>query len=407
MTTAPPIPDHDPKAVALATLTKTFGARLHLPDPAALYATLGAMAANWMSGDPVWLLLVGPPSSGKTELVCSLAKLPHVRFAGLLTEAALLSGTSTKERAKDAKGGLLREVGTFGVLLMKDFTSTLAQNRDTRAQALAALREVYDGHWSRPVGTEGGKVLHWAGKLGMVAGCTPAIDAHHAVLSELGDRFIFYRLPPTDAAKQGTAALDLDDDGQMRAELVAAVTAFFATVQPPAKPPKLKDAELRRMVALATLAARCRSAVERDGRTRELLFVPEAEPPARLAKALWRLLEGITSIGVDRATAWQVVTKTALDCMPSRRRIALEALGALEEPTTTDVAEKADQPTPTIRLALEDLTAHHLVKRLPQGRGKPDRWRLTEQAQTWWQAGGVYEMYRRDGETGTRPEAAR
>jgi hypothetical protein len=386
VTAAPALPDHDPQATALAALVKTFRDRLHLPDLGALYATLGAVAANWMRGDPIWLLLVGPPSSGKTELVGALAKLPHTRFAALLTEAALLSGTSTKERAKGAKGGLLREIDAFGILLMKDFTSTLAQNRDTRAQTLSALREIYDGHWSRPVGTEGGKVLHWSGKVGLVAGVTPAIDAHHAVLSELGDRFIFYRLPPTDAARQGKAALDLDDDGQMRAELAAAVAEFFAAVKPPDKPPKLQGAEQARMIALATLAARCRSAVERDGRTRELLFVPEAEPPARLAKALWRLLEGVSAIGVDRQTAWQVVTKTALDCMPSRRRIVLEILVDETEPTTTEVAERSDQPTPTVRLALEDLTAHRLAARKPQGRGKADRWRLTGQARSWWEA---------------------
>jgi hypothetical protein len=137
VTAAPALPDHDPQAAALAALVKTFRDRLHLPDLGALYATLGAVAGNWMRGDPVWLLLVGPPSSGKTELVGALGKLPHVHWAALLTEAALLSGTASKERAKDAKGGLLREVGSFGVLLMKDFTSTLAQNRDTRAQALS------------------------------------------------------------------------------------------------------------------------------------------------------------------------------------------------------------------------------------------------------------------------------
>lgn len=386
MTAVPALPDHDPQAAALAALIKMFQDQLHLPDLGALYATLGVVASNWMRGDPVWLLLVGPPSSGKTELVGALGKLPHVHWAALFTEAALLSGTATKERAKDAKGGLLREIGPFGILLVKDFTSTLAQNRDTRAQALAALREIFDGHWSRPVGTEGGKVLHWAGKVGLVAGVTPAIDAHHAVLSELGDRFVFYRLPPTDATKQGEAALDLDDDGQMRAELVAAVAEFFTAVKPPDKPPKLRGPERARMVALATLAARCRSAVERDGRTRELLFVPEAEPPARLAKALWRLLEGISAIGVDRETAWQVVTKTALDCMPSRRRIVLQLLVDGEDLTTTQVAERADQPTPTVRLALEDLTAHRLAVRKPQGQGRADRWCLIEQARGWWEA---------------------
>jgi hypothetical protein len=50
------------------------------------------------------------------------------------------------------------------------------------------------------------------------------------------------------------------------------------------------------------------------------------------------------------------------------------------------VAEQADQPTPTVRLALEDLTAHRLAVRMPQGPGKADRWALTDQARSWWQA---------------------
>ena len=36
-------------------------------------------------------------------------------------------------------------------------------NRDTRAEVLAALREVYDGRWSRNVGTDGGRTLDWTG----------------------------------------------------------------------------------------------------------------------------------------------------------------------------------------------------------------------------------------------------
>jgi hypothetical protein len=373
--------DNDPEELVQAV--KVFTSRLHLPSPDPLYATLGAVAANRMRGDPVWLLQVGPPSSGKTELVGSLAKLRDVRFAALLTEAALLSGTAKKERAADATGGLLRQVGKAGILVMKDFTSTLAQQRDTRAAALAALREVYDGHWSRPVGSEGGRVLHWSGKLGLVAGCTPAIDAHHAVLSSLGDRFVLYRLPATDPAKQGAMALDRDDDDAMRAELADAVAALFAAVTLPAMPPKLAGAERDRMVAVATLAARCRSAVPRDGYKQEIQYVPEAEPPARLARTLWRLLEGMSVLGVPRPDAWRVAVKVALDCMPSGRRAALDALATGGEQTTKKVALAAWQPTNTIRRALEDLAAHGIADREAEGPGKPDHWRLSDRAQPW------------------------
>ena len=48
----------------LGETVAVFRRWLYLPDPTALYAVLGAVAANRLAGDPVWLLLVGPPGSG-------------------------------------------------------------------------------------------------------------------------------------------------------------------------------------------------------------------------------------------------------------------------------------------------------------------------------------------------------
>ena len=104
----------------------------------------------------MWTQLVGPPGCGKTETFNSLSGLPDIHHAATLTEAALLSGTPKKERDAGAKGGLLRQVGPFGLLLVKDFTSVLSMARDSRTSVLAALREVYDGSWTRHVGTGGG-----------------------------------------------------------------------------------------------------------------------------------------------------------------------------------------------------------------------------------------------------------
>ena len=185
-----------------------------------------ARAANRMDGDPVWLMVVGPPSGGKTESIIAIATLPDVRLGATLTEAALLSGTPKKQSV--GKGGLLREIGAFGILVLKDFTSILSMNRDQRGQLLAALREIFDGSWTRHVGADGGRTLEWSGKLGLIAGCTAAIDSHHAVMSVMGERFLLYRLPRIDPAKQAERALA--NAGQvrvMRKELAVAVRQLF------------------------------------------------------------------------------------------------------------------------------------------------------------------------------------
>jgi hypothetical protein len=68
---------------------------LYLPDVEPIYAALGAAAANYLPGAPVWLVLVGPPASGKTEILHALGRLPDVYQAATLTKASL--GSSRDE----------------------------------------------------------------------------------------------------------------------------------------------------------------------------------------------------------------------------------------------------------------------------------------------------------------------
>jgi hypothetical protein len=91
------------------------------------------------------------------------------------------------------------QIGDFGILVMKDFGSILSMRPDAKAEVLAALREVYDGAWTRHLGTEGGRTLHWEGKVGLIFGSTGVIDAHHSVISGMGDRFLLNRMKPDPA----------------------------------------------------------------------------------------------------------------------------------------------------------------------------------------------------------------
>jgi hypothetical protein len=375
-------------APALVDGLARFRRWMHMPDPGALLVVLATVAANRSAGDPVWTLIVGPPGGGKTEVIGSITGLPDVHPAATITEAALLSGTPKKERDASAKGGLLRQIDKFGILVCKDFGSVLSMHREARAAVLAALREVYDGAWTRHLGTGGGTTLHWEGKVGLVAGCTPSIDSHHAVMGAMGERFITYRLPPVDADAQAGRALEhVGRENEMRQELAAAAASILDatnSVQLGAAP---TSDERERLIRIATLAVRCRSAVERDSYSREIELIPEAEAPGRMALVLLRLRNALLAIGLDDATAWRLIAKCALDSMPAIRRSVLELLVSATSPSSTsDIGRCIGYPTTTTRRALEDLAGHGIVNRTSTGQGQADIWTASPWATDRWSA---------------------
>lgn len=374
----------------IGEVVATFQKWLYLGDTGPVLVVLATIAANLMPGDPLWLMLVGASSGGKTEILNASSRLAHVHLAATLTEAALLSGTPKRDKAKTAKGGLLREIGAFGILLLKDFTSILSMKHEARAALLAALREIFDGSWSRHVGADGGRELAWEGKLGLVACCTTTIDTYHAVTAAMGERFLLYRLPEIEPQEQARRALkNAGHERDLRQDLMTAVGGLFAGIEIPDELPEIPDDDNEQLIALATLAARARSAVERDGRTRDIELIPDPEAPARLAQALRRLYSGLRLIGVLPGQTWDLVFKVGLDCMPKLRRSVFQYL--IDHPgwsSTTAVATDVGYPTQTARRSLEDLAVHHLVLRKVGGKGKPDSWQLSDLAKRWYSGAG-------------------
>jgi len=357
---------------------------LFMPDTGALEVLLGAAAANHLPGDPVWLLLVGPPGYGKTELLNSLTKAPDIYHVAVLTEASLLSGTPRRE-AQGSKGGLLRQIGEFGILLVKDFGGILSLTRESRGPILAALREVYDGAWTRYVGSDGGRMLTWQGKAGLIGGATPSIDQHYAVMAALGERFSYFRLEEGEEANKAQAALiQAGHEAEVRSEMAKLVAGLLTNIDFSAQQPEISIAERDKLVALATFTTRCRSIVERDtSQTKEIQLIPGVESPTRLVKVLAQLLRGLQIVGVTKERAWELVTKVALDSMPAlRQRIILAMLRADKEFENTELATILGYPTVTIRRTLEDITCYAIVKRESQGAGKSDIWSLTQWART-------------------------
>ncbi len=199
-TPMPGIQDRDSSAApvtpcSLADLHTTFRRWLGVDyDLDAVNAVVATAAAERLAGDPLWLLLVSGSGNAKTETVQALSGAGAIVTSTITSDGALLSASPRRERTKDATGGLLRSIGSRGVLVIKDVTSILSMNRDSRGTVLAALREIHDGRWERNVGTDGGRTLSWAGRLAIVGAVTTAWDRAHDVVAAMGDRFVVLRM---------------------------------------------------------------------------------------------------------------------------------------------------------------------------------------------------------------------
>jgi len=324
-------------------------------DLSVLDAVLCAAAVAQLEGDPAWLLVVSGSGAAKTETVAPLAAAGAHVTSTISSEGALLSGTSRKERSKDATGGLLRKIGDTGVLVIKDVTSVLSMNRDARGAVLAALREVYDGRWERNLGSDGGQSLTWTGRLVAIGAVTTAWDRAHEVIASMGDRFVLIRMDSTTgrAASGRQAIANTGDETIMRAELGDAAAGVLAGVDTTVDL-TLTTEESELILALADIVTLGRTGVEHDYRG-DVIDAHAPEMPTRFAKQLTQLLRGGLALGMDREHLLRIVARCAADSMPPLRLAALVDLLDHPHSTTAAVRKSIDKPRATVDRTLQAL----------------------------------------------------
>jgi len=371
---------------------------LHFPNPDPLYVVLSAIAGNMVKGDPVWLMLVGPSSCGKTEILRMVSDLPRIYDISDLTgPASLLSGVGKKDIEKGATGGLLRQVGSRGILVLEDFTSSImSMPQDRRNEILTAFRALFNGKWGRDIGTGGGRRLEWEGKIGMLAGGTSEIDRLHRQAAALGERWVFYRYESSDGKAQARSAIRRKNPQKQRQEIREWIVHFFETLEirwpcEPKCPKKHEhleemdrrtptDSESQRIISMATLVAAGRSSVSRAYRTHEVEFIDEPENPSRLSASLSQIYAGMEIIGLDATERWPLIQKLAFDSMPKSRAKAISLLWSKGTRLSPDQigAQMGGLSKSTVKRLVEDLEILGVVH--CNGRGKSKEVRLSKKS---------------------------
>lgn len=323
-------------------------------DTDALDAVLATVAVERLGGDPLWLLLISGSGNAKTETVQALDGVGAIITSTISSAGALLSATPKRERTQQATGGLLRKIEPRGVLVVKDVTSILSMPGESRAEVLAALREVYDGRWSRNVGTDGGLTLEWAGRAALVGAVTTAWDKAHASIASMGDRFVLVRMDSTTGRlTAGRKAIgNTGSENTMRTELAEAVAGVLAGMT--AEAVAVTDEETDILLRAADLVTLARTGVEYDYRG-DVIDAHAPEMPTRFAKQLAQVVRGGVALGMGRGEALRLAIRCARDSMPPLRLAIVDDLVKHPHSSTAEIRKRLGKPRATVDRQLQAL----------------------------------------------------
>lgn len=348
-----------PKVPNFTALVKSFRKVLHLEQNQldALAVCCAVVASVGSRGTPLWLFLVGPPGSGKSEMLLAFSQLTdHCLFLSRLTSEAFISGFSGEDRS-------IMAYLANRALVIKDFTSVKAMSQEKQVDLFGLLRDAYDGEVSKPFGTDVGIRAYKDCWFPMLAGVTHVIHADNQ--SAYGERFLKFELldDDHDVTKQTRASMAKAANDAKSSEpdhtLKNAIIAFFSQRKfDRNKLPKVMGTRYEAKIeALAHIVAITRTSVERKGNN--FAYRPTPENPGRLGSQFVKMSQHLCWV-LDKKhmddDIYRIIRKTATDTVVSWSLEIIRCL--IKNPnglTMSELSQQMHVAVDTIRPPLETL----------------------------------------------------
>lgn len=335
-----------------------------------------------------WLLIVGNPSSFKTAGVLPLRGLDIAYFLDNLTENSFLSGYVSDEDRKNGKGKngpkpqLLHELDGK-VLVIKDLTTLFSGKDEKVKKILGELQSIFDGCYRKATGTVG--VLEADSLFNLVACITPtAIKQHQRYMSEIGSRFLMFRLPALTSPQREEGFERVWDEEQQETRwgsLKQLVSTLFTELKdtPPSLEPETPN-QRSELNDLSLLLARGRGVLvtervtdinEADRESASYCIVDtQIEEPFRALYQLRTLARGLALIhGRNHVTdhELELLRRVVFSTIEPNRAKLLGLFSAHQRVTRELCAEALDRSPTRIVQLLEALEKLDLVVQEKQG----------------------------------------
>lgn len=305
---------------------------------------------------PVWIILAGPPSVGKTT-VLSFFQPKKSGDGSILDKLVYRSDKFTPKsfvsHSANANSDKLKEIDLLPkiqhkILITPDLTTILGQEFDTVRETMSTLTTLADGKGLRiDSGTHGGRGYDGDYGFGWLGATTRVTSTSWKAMISVGPRLLFFKMDAFEKSEPSISelaeAVTGDSDYSEQVEnirgLVEAFLKRFTNKHPIFKGTKWnksKDRKLSEQIAvMAKLTAKCRSRfedVEGD------ISLTSEEDPKRLMSQLYGLACGHAALEERSSLEFSdlhVVYRVAISSMPDDiHKVILTLVDSPEEELT-------------------------------------------------------------------------
>jgi hypothetical protein len=377
--------------MTLDDVKKEVGKYVYMENTTMIDASLACIIANRMSsGVPVWLVIVGASSGGKSQILkpLSVTDVEYMHRVDDLTESTFLSGSPDAKNKKDEdtsdpkrSKSLLLRIGSQGMIVISDLTVLFSRGVESRNAILSQFRMLYDGEMIKSVGTMS-TPLRWKGHLGIIAGSTPTIYQHMEEVSDMGERFMYWRMHDYNEREATKTAMRRTLQGSALDDVLGDIYGrYIKEVVQSGKKIALTESEMDRIIDIAVLAEKIRTNVKRDRYSKVVEHIPSPAFPMRTALQLKNVAEALAMMYGDGLgeKGMQVIRWMGWSLANEEKRRCLTFLaGQAHTVKTSTVADVIGLDTNVTKSILQAMATVGLLQR--DADGGEHTWKIRDTA---------------------------
>lgn len=329
---------------------------------------------------PVWLMVMGPPSSGKTEMLELISNLENYHRLPSLTPKHLFSGHPS------ASGGYMRrEVGEKGILVFPDFTTVLSLKSQSRSEIFNHLRTIYDGKSGFGTGIDIRRINMWEGKVAVIAAVTEAYEHFKDKNTDLGERFLYYYYTPPEIDlanfENNNRPINMERIHKLIDDIKVIYSEKISSFQ-------IDRKDDQRLIRVAMFISRGRAIVERDGYSREISQINTPESPYRVLNVLRSLYKSLMIVlNEDKEKVFGIISNVAKSSIPKKRCDILRMIqvngGQLKQ---TDIRENTNISYVITERTIADMLLQKMLSKKKQNGRNVDIFSIHDSFQEYWKS---------------------